>query len=600
MNSAYTDLIADLIEDGDYKSARAALLKKVEEGDGSACAIMGIYLYVEAFPGSSQQEAFKFWKQGAALGDFDCRGLCLLEGAELCYDEEDDTIVLSVKDKQAKEMLKFGSKGNGYIYVFLFPWLFYDCLTLDISEKLILRIIVEGLEVVKRSNESFLLFRVFDILRRFNQLPFSEKDFGRLFKVYRDLLTEEHPEVCYGIAAEIISFFPEFVGREELCKWISYIEEPMPKEYHYLMAVLKDWDGLMNEVIIHSEEVFRQDPNEGLGSSAYGYCLLKGKGVAKDLREAERVLASNTYDHGLVMRAHCRMFVNPDQPDIEGALALLDQLHEDMGVYWDKMLYLLYAESKKALTAPLRQRLEEEMEDAKENEYDTYLLLRGVQLALRPNVDNQKVARCFLDKRTRPHELISIWLIGVHQDFPLDSIEDLIRDDHLDTDLRYHIAFRFVICAILQKDPNVLVEALQWVDRLGGQKYALRNRTLRHLIAIIAESDRKKREPHVKKFLEEYDELKGEGLANYIRVWLEVCHFQTNRKQLKRFVELTLDSHDSYAIICVGHVLMHMNDPEDVQWGGRVEQAGVKISPLYRMDWMIEAVTGGYYTDVLL
>ena len=69
---------------------------------------------------------------------------------------------------------------------------------------------------------------------------------------------------------------------------------------------------------------------------------------------------------------------------------------------------------------------------------------------------------------------------------------------------------------------------------------------------------------------------------------------------MKRFVELTLDSQDSYAIICVGHVLMHMNDPEDVQWGGRVEQAGIKISPLYRMDWMIEAETGGYYTDVLL
>lgn len=600
MDRAYTDLITDFIEEGDHESAWAALLKKVDEGDGSAFALTGIYIYLECFPGHSQEEAFKFWKKGAELGDSDCKALCRIESANLYYDEGQDTLVLSIDEESALEMLKYGTEGRGFIYSFLLSWSFHEHMYLDLSEDLRIRLILEGLVVLKRSYDFFFVAHFFDILRSFNNLPYTEEDFGRLFNVYKDLLTEDFPLVCCGIAAEVISFFPDFVDREELCKWISYLEEPMPKEYHYLMAVVKDWDGLMSDVIIHAEEVFRLDPDKGLGSAAYAYCLLKGKGIAKDLGEAERVLASNRVEHALVMRAHCRMFMDPEHPDIEGAIELLDRVHEYMGVFWDKMLYLLYAESKKALTAPLKQRLKEEMADLRKNEYDSYLFLRGVQLALRPNTNDKMVADCFLDKRACSHDLIFIWLVGLDMDYPLENIVDLIRDDHFDTDMRYHLAFRFVIGALVKNEPNVLKEACKWVDRLGGQKYALRNRTLRHLIGIVGESDYNKRLPCVKKFLAEYDELKEEGLANYIRVWLEVCHFRTNRKQLERFVQLTLDSQDSYAIICVGHVLMHMRDPKDVQWGQRVEKAGLKISPFYRVDWMIEAVTGGYYTDVLL
>lgn len=600
MDRAYTDLITDLINEGDYESAQAALLKKVDENDGAACAMLGVYLFSEAFPGCDRKDAYKYWKRGAALGDYDCMGLCHLDGADLYLDEDAESFVLSIGEKQADEVLKYAAKGNGYIYEFLLSWLCQDHLVLVLSDRHYLRLITEGVEVIKHMIPRFLEYRVVDILLYFNQIPHTEDDFARLFQAFRDLLTEENLAICYAISAEILSFFPDFVSREELLKWISYLKEPLPQEYHYLMGALKDRDCLMKEVIIHAEEVYRTEREVGFGESVYAYCLLKGKGIAKDLRKVERLLGQNTYNYGLVMRAHCRMFIDPEHPDIEGAIALLDQAPEDMTVYWDKMLYLLYAESKQALTAPLKQLLEREMKEVKEDEYDSYLFLRGVQLALKPNVDHKRVEDCFLDERAHHHDLLMIWLCGQVEDFPLDVMADLVKDEHIDTDLRYHLAFRLVLFRAQQNDSNAVKEALQWVDSLGGQRYALRNRTLRYVLDIVGERDSHKRHPMVKRFLSEYDELKEEGLANYLRVWLEFCHFKTDRKRLKQFVDMTVASQDSYAIICVGHVLMHMRDPKDVRWGEQVEQVGLDISPFCRVDWMIEALTGGYYMDMFI
>ena len=106
----------------------------------------------------------------------------------------------------------------------------------------------------------------------------------------------------------------------------------------------------------------------------------------------------------------------------------------------------------------------------------------------------------------------------------------------------------------------------------------------------------------IDRFLVEYEslseeELKREGIAHYLRVVIEVDRPRPNLKRLKAFVKRTVDAQDSYAMICVGHILMRMKEPDLVQWGTEIERMGLEISPFCRMDWIIEALTGGMLTS---
>lgn len=599
MNLSLYRLINEFIVNRDYDSAKAALRQKMDAGDGMAYALYGVYIYTAIFPGFESDAAFSYWEKGAALGDLDCKAFCLFKFAELSYFEEEDLLVMKFTNQLAKGFFGYAQQGT-LAYEFLLQLLFHDSVKVDMPERQLLRLLTDGMKKVIQTSPGFLDQYILHWLHEFNQVHWDYPDWMRLFKQFEVFLTPEHPLICYACAAEYLSFLPEKKDQQKIVEWISYIQEPMPVEYHTLMAVLKDQSLAIKEVILHAEEAYRLGNGGQLGAETLAYCYMKGKGVEKNLAKAERLIVEFEGDADLVMRAHCRMFADPEHPDIEEALNLLDQAYETAGVYTDIMLYLLYAESKKALSPKLHQRLKEELTEAEEDDYSFYCFLRGVQLALKPNADPNQVVKLFLGMKSHEHDLIYVWLSGYTTDVPLTLLSGILFDEQVDTDLRYHLAFRVVLERAMKKECDLTDCAFSWANSLAGDKYALRNQVLSHLLAIVGEGEYKKRKPAIKRFLSAYPELKQEGLANYLRAWIEATNPKVNWERLNHFADLVEQSQDSYSMVSTGHLLMKMIHPDCYNRGVKLEEKGLQISPLSRMDWLIQAMTGGQFADIFI
>ena len=602
MDFTYNELINDLLDQGDVASAQAALRHKMDAGDGMAYALFGIYVYTGMFADYGQETAFDFWEKGTALGDLNSKGFSFLKQAKL-YLEEDDIVVLEINNKPAKQMLKCAAEGGVYIYEFLLKWIVRDGFSLAINERLLVRIIVEGLSWFKKLNPEFLARNAFKLFYILNRIEHTDQDWAKLYHAYKDLLTEEYPMACYCVVAEFVCFHPDMAKPKVLYQYLSCIKESMPEEYHCLMCAIKDMRLCMNEAIAHAEEANRLSDSSGLGRAVYAYCLMKGMGIQKDLFAVERLLAHDDSSQALSMLAHCRMFIDPEHPDIEGAMKLLDKAKETGNLYYDKMFYLLYAESKGTLTEPLKRRLANEMADAEKNFSKVYWLLKGVQEALSKEPNDEVVATCFTKSELSLLPVVCLWLCGQSActDYNL-LLAELVHDEDIDTDMRYHVAFRLLINCLLKGDRDEALEAFAWADNLGGARYGRRNHFYWTASQYFSTQSQKMRKLLIDRFLVEYEslseeELKREGIAHYLRVVIEVDRPRPTLKRLKAFVKRTVDAQDSYAMICVGHILMRMKEPDLVQWGTEIERMGLEISPFCRMDWIIEALTGGMLTS---
>ena len=597
MDRAYSSLVGELIEQGDFASAKAALQRKMDEGDGKAYALFGAYVFMQTFEEYQPDDAFAFWDKGALLGDVDCVGLRYLKKATI-YEDGEGTIVLKVDKTAMGVLLENAAKGHGVLYEFLFLWIVEDCLHLEIDDQSRYRLIIECARYYAQSNPYYLELKFLAVLYHCQRTEHTSEEFEELLDTCRDLLSEEHPFLTLCLAAEVMCTYPELVDRKELMRWITCTKKDLPAHYQYLLALYKERDLHMSEIVLHAEECYRLEKSNCFNTCVYAYCLLKGKGVDKDLREVERLLAPHDSDFALIMKAHCRMFVDPEYPDIKAAIELLDQAEETKAVYMDKMLYLLYAESKNALSASLAKRLREELAESKAYEEEVYLFLRGVRLALKPEDNAKEVINCFMDEKTIYHDAICLWMQGCVTHYALDALAGIILDDTIDTDMRYQAAFRLVIERSLLKNKKDIEEAYQWVDALGGEKYAARNQTLRYLMSFLKEQDYRKRQPIIKKFLSAYESLKEDGLSSYLRVCIEATNPHIHKGRLKHFVDLTEASQDGYSMVCVAHILEKLPFKDLFMRGVYLENKGSELSPFNRMDLIIESVTGGSFGDV--